>query len=128
MQVPILTADVDDERHIRPQSRDEAEVLLGTDADVDAAPASEPADRVGEVSLVRHEILGMCERAGGFRQTRAQTPEVLVAEVRRKRRAPERVAARDMTDQQRQENQQLPRHESRSATSGSTRVARRVGT
>ena len=29
---------------------------------------------------------------------------------------------------QRQENQQLPRHESRSATSGSTRVARRVGT
>ena len=57
VQVPVLAANVDDKRHRRLDFRDVAEVLFGTDADVDPAARAEQAHHLGEMGLVRHQIV-----------------------------------------------------------------------
>src|SRR5918998_987712 len=68
MEVPVLTPDVDDEGHRGTEACDVAEVLLGTDADVDAAGRTKPPDVLDEVGLVRDEVVGDVKRPGRFRQ------------------------------------------------------------
>ena len=67
---------------------DVAEVLLGADADVGAAAGAQPPDGVGELRLVRDEVLREGERAGRLRERFDQAPEVPIAQCVRKRGAP----------------------------------------
>src|SRR5687768_243391 len=86
MKVAVLLPDVDDECQRRPQSRDIAEILFGTHADVDAATRPEYPYQMNEAGLVRDEIVGMLECAGRFGQIGGQAPELLVGQSLRQRR------------------------------------------
>ena len=83
VQVPVLAADVDDKRHRRLDLRDVAEVLFGTDADVDTAARPEQAHHLGEMRLIRHQVVGARELASRLRQPLDEVPELVVAERRR---------------------------------------------
>ena len=65
VEVPVLPADVDDERDRGTQLRDVREVLFGADADVDAAARLDPAGVLGDPRLVRHEVVGDREEPAG---------------------------------------------------------------
>ena len=87
MQVSILPPYVDDESDRRTHSCDVGEVLLGTDADVDAAPWTKPSGILGDVRLVGDEVVRDGEGPGWFRDGRNQIPIVPVADPVRDRRA-----------------------------------------
>ena len=80
----VLPPDVDDERHLRLQRGDVGEVLLGTDAEVDAArlgPRAKRRDDGLDGRFVRHEVV---EREVPFRlrELADELPEVGIADLR----------------------------------------------
>ncbi len=88
VQLEIASPDVDDEHHLRLEGGDVGEVLLGTDAEVDAIDlrtANELGDHVLKEDLVRQEVVGS-ELAIGFRQLGDEGPVVAVGELVGKRR------------------------------------------
>ena len=64
VQPPVPGPDVDDERHRGPEPGDEAEVLLGADADVDAAHRPERLHRVDVLRFVGNEVVRVRKVAG----------------------------------------------------------------
>ena len=72
----------------RADAGDVAEVLLRSDADVDAAAGASRLTLSAKSRLVRDEVLGEGERAGRFGERFDQSPEVAIAEGVRKRGAP----------------------------------------
>jgi hypothetical protein len=85
VEVPVVAADVHDERRRRPEPGDVGEVLFGADADVDAAARPDPPRVLGDARLVRHEIVRQRERAVRLRQRLDERPELGVAHRRRQR-------------------------------------------
>jgi hypothetical protein len=78
----VLPPDVQDEDERRPQGRDEREVLLGADADVDAArlhPFAQVVQDVQETAFVRDEVFDR-ERAARFGQAGRERGKRLVGQ------------------------------------------------
>ena len=84
----VLAPDVEDERVARPHARDVAEVLLGSDAQVDAARRRGVRELVRDLEvggLVRDEVVGV-EVAARLRELRAERRELDGGLVRGRRR------------------------------------------
>ena len=88
----ILPADVDDERLRRVEIDDVGEVLVGPDAEIDAARArmiEQPRQHGLELGLVRDEVFGR-EEAVGLGELGDEPPEFAVADRRDPRARRER--------------------------------------
>ena len=92
MQMQVAAADVDDERHARPHGRDVTEILLGSDAQINAARFGEFRQRgrsrrdrrfVGEQVVGRTGVRS--EVAVGFGQLLRERPELAIGQRRRYR-------------------------------------------
>ena len=86
MRVQVAAPDVDDERHPRLERHDVREVLIGRDAEVDAAALHLPQRRHDMLkrTLVRHEVVRL-KCAVRLGKILDELPELLVGEPRRQR-------------------------------------------